>query len=215
MTPTKRKTHGSSTPKSFATVADFRAWLETHHKTTPGLILRCFKTHARDRGIGYFDALDEALAFGWIDGVRRRLDEVSFTQRFTPRRRRSKWSAVNIRRFKALQDQGRVHRSGLAAFEAREHSHRIEYSYESKARDLNNASLRTFTANPKAWRFYQSQPPWYRRVTAFWVMSAKRDETRARRLDILIKRSASGQGVPQVPATARPATSKSARLARR
>ena len=190
-------------PTGFLTVPHFRAWLETHHDTVPELILRCYKNHARDHGIGYFDALDEALAWGWIDGVRRRLDEVSFTVRFTPRRPRSKWSAVNIKRVKALQAQGRMRPPGLAAFEARSSSHPVEYSYESRSRALDPASIRKFRSNATAWQFYQAQAPWYRRITAFWVISAKREETRVRRLGVLMASSAQGQLIPPLMRSSR------------
>ncbi len=196
MTPQKSATTRALKPTAFATIADFRAWLETHHKTVTELSLRCFKNHASDRGIGYFDALDEALAFGWIDGVRKRLDEDSYTVRFTPRRPRSKWSAINVKRATQLEAEGRMKPAGLAAFQARGKNHPIEYSYESRPRELDPAFVRIFKRTPRAWRFFETQAPWYRRTCAFWVMSAKRLETRLRRLHVLMASSAKGQPVP-------------------
>jgi uncharacterized protein YdeI (YjbR/CyaY-like superfamily) len=211
MTPKKPAPARAPKPTSFGTVGDFRAWLEINHKIVTELSLRCFKNHARARGIGYVDALDEALAFGWIDGVRRRLDDDSYTVRFTPRRPRSKWSAVNVRRVTQLKAQGRMHASGLAAFDARGNARPIEYSYETRSRELDRAFVRSFKANTKAWRFYQSQAPWYRRVTAFWVMSAKRPETRERRFGVLIDCSARNERIPGV----KPAAEQTAAQRRR
>ena len=106
--------------KSFRTREDFRAWLERHHASESELMLRLFKVHASRRGMGYREALDEALCYGWIDGVRRSLDEDSFTQRFTPRKAKSNWSSVNLKRVKELIAEGRMHPAGLQAFEARD-----------------------------------------------------------------------------------------------
>ena len=137
----------------------------------------------------YRQALDESLCFGWIDGVRRRFDDDSFVQRFSPRRPKSYWSKVNIERYRELEAEGRVRPPGRAAFEARDFDAN-RYSFESRPRALAPVYARRFRANAKAWAFYQSQAPWYRRVTSFWVMSAKKPETRARRLAQLIERSA-------------------------
>jgi uncharacterized protein YdeI (YjbR/CyaY-like superfamily) len=177
----------------FAGPAAFRAWLRKRHATARELLVRCFKTHASHRGLTYRQALDEALCFGWIDGVRRSLDEVSFSVRFSPRKPRSEWSTVNLRRFEELRAEGRVHAVGLAAFRARVKS---RYSYESRPKALSGPYLREFRANERAWRFFESQPPWYWRTTAFWVMSAKRPETRARRLAQLIASSERGRAIP-------------------
>ncbi len=177
-------------PTPFASAAHFRAWLEEHHATVRELLIRLFKTHARTGGLTYREALDESLCFGWIDGVRRRLDEDSFVQRFTPRRPKSFWSKVNIKRYRELEAEGRVRPQGRAAFDARDLQTKGRYSFESRPRALAPFYARKVRADAKAWAFYQSQPPWYRRVTAFWVMGAKKPETRAKRLDELIARSA-------------------------
>ena len=167
-------------PKSFPGPASFRKWLEKHHARATELLVRCRKTGAAGRGVTYREALDEALCLGWIDGVRHGLDEMSFSVRFTPRKAKSGWSAVNIARARQLEAEGRMHAAGLAAFRARVEP---EYSYESRPRALAPAYLAKFRAHPRAWRFFEAQPPGYRRTCAFWVMSAKRPETRARRLD--------------------------------
>jgi uncharacterized protein YdeI (YjbR/CyaY-like superfamily) len=182
-------------PKAFKTQADFRQWLEKNHDSETELMMRLFKVHARERGIGYREALDEALCWGWIDGVRRAHDEDSFTQRFTPRRKKSNWSAVNIKRVKELQKEGRMCAPGLAAFEARDATAVAPYSFESEAMTLTPAFTKQFRANKAAWKHFQSQAPYYRRVATFWVMSAKREATRARRLSHLIERCAQGRRI--------------------
>ncbi len=180
-------------PKAFRSAAAFRAWLERHHETASELIVRCFRKDAREEGMTYQEALDEALCFGWIDGVRRRHDEQSFTVRFTPRKRKSRWSAVNRKRAAGLQAAGRMQPSGLAALRAGQPS---SYSYETDPVELDAGSLRALRANARAFRYYERQPPWYRRTSARWVMSAKRAETRARRLEALIDCSAREMPIP-------------------
>jgi len=185
---------------SFRTPAAFRAWLARNHATAKELALRCFKIHAADQGVTYAQALDEALCFGWIDGVRRRVDDASFSVRFTPRKPRSIWSRVNIAHVERLTKTGRMRKPGLAAFEARTEERTGVYSFEREA-TLAPAYARIFRAKAAAWAHYQSQAPWYRRTTTRWVMSAKREETRAKRLAILIACSARGTTIPQLTRT--------------
>ena len=179
-------------PVAFADAAAFRRWLEQHHASETELLLRLFRTTALDQGIGYRDALDLALCFGWIDGVKKSLDAVSFTQRFSPRKRGSRWSLVNIRRAKELEAEGRMHAAGLAAFRARDVKDTRRYSFERKNVTLAPAYVKRLRANRAAWRYYEGEAPWYRHVTAHYVMSAKREETRERRLATLIDCSARG-----------------------
>lgn len=179
---------------TFASQRKFRAWLEQHHRTTTELLARCYKTHATDKGLTYRQALDEALCFGWIDGVRRAVDDESFSTRFTPRKPKSKWSAVNIKRATELQAEGRMHPAGEAAFAARAATSK-RYSYESRPAQLDAASLKKLRANRGAWAFFQAQPPGYQRTSTFWIMEAKREETRARRLAELIARSANREPI--------------------
>lgn len=181
--------------KSFASSEAFRDWLEKHHRTSDELLVRCYKVHAKHRGLTYREALDEALCFGWIDGVRRSVDEASFSTRFTPRKPKSKWSAVNIRRAQELEVEGRMHQSGRTAFRARDRSNSRRYSFEEKPSTLDPAGEKQFRANRLAWRFFQAQASWYRRTTTFWVMDAKREETRARRLAALIASCTRGEPV--------------------
>jgi uncharacterized protein YdeI (YjbR/CyaY-like superfamily) len=145
-------------------------------------------------GLTYHQALEEALCFGWIDGVRRRFDEHSFAQRFTPRRPGSYWSAVNTRRAEALKAAGRMHASGAAAFERRDKASG-KYSFERRAAAFDEAARKRFQANRAAWQFFSNQAPWYQRVATHWVTSAKRVETRARRLETLIRDSAAGRRI--------------------
>jgi len=178
-------------PKSFRTQAEWRAWLEKHHATVKELELRLFKVHAKDRGIGYREALDEALCFGWIDGVVHRLDDDSFRQRWTPRKAKSKWSHVNIRRFKELQKEGRVRPPGLAAFDEKNVAH-APYSYQSPKLDLDPELEKKFRANKKAWAFWENEPPGRKRNATFYIMSAKKPETRLKRFEEIVAKSARG-----------------------
>jgi uncharacterized protein YdeI (YjbR/CyaY-like superfamily) len=182
-------------PKAFASQREFRTWLQANHASTGELLVRCYKVHAREKGLTYRQALDEALCFGWIDGVRRSVNQDSFSQRFTPRRLRSKWSAVNIRRVKELEAEGRMHEAGLRAWAERDTGNSRRYSSEEKPSRLDPASARAFRASPQAWKFFQAQAPWYQRTSIFWVMDAKKEETRARRLAELIARSARGEPI--------------------
>ena len=189
-----------SAPKAFRTTAAFRAWLEKHHATATELEIRIFKVHAARRGITYAQALDEALCFGWIDGVVHRLDVDSFSQRFTPRKPRSTWSRRNVGHVERLKEAGRMTAAGLAAYGARDEGRTGLYSFEQEKPELTPAHLKALRANPTAWKFYQGQAPGYRRLTAHWVMSAKKDETRAKRLDVLIDCSARGRKIPPLEA---------------
>ena len=182
----------TSRPRGFSGPAEFRAWLAKNHATTAELFVRCAKAH-EPKGLTYRQALDEALCMGWIDGVRHSVDAASFSVRFTPRKPRSAWSTVNIKRYRELEAEGRVRPAGRKAFEARVES---QYSFESAPRSLAPAYLRRFRSNLRAWAFFEAQPPWYRRTCAFWVMSAKQAETRERRLALLVSRSERGEGIP-------------------
>jgi uncharacterized protein YdeI (YjbR/CyaY-like superfamily) len=183
--------------RGFAAARNFRAWLARHHADAPELFVRLFRTSAADRGLTYREALDEALCYGWIDGVRRSLDDVSFTQRFSPRRATSHWSRINIARAKQLIAEGRMAAPGLAAFEARHPKRSGVYSFERDRPAVLDATLaRKLRANTRAWKYFNAQPPWYRRACTHWIVSAKREETRARRLATLIDCSVGGRAVP-------------------
>jgi uncharacterized protein YdeI (YjbR/CyaY-like superfamily) len=174
----------------FRTPAAFRAWLRTHHKTADANVLRIARNHAADTGVTYAQALDEALCYGWIDGVRRSLDADSFSIRFSPRKPRSSWSRVNVSHAERLIQAGRMTKAGLAAFEARQEDRTGLYSFEKPPSELPPAFRKRFQAVAAAWDYYGQEAPWYRRTSAYWVMSAKREDTRNRRLEMLIACSA-------------------------
>jgi uncharacterized protein YdeI (YjbR/CyaY-like superfamily) len=143
-------------------------------------------------GLTYRQALDEALCFGWIDGVKKRVDDDSYVHRFTPRKRDSYWSAVNTKRFRQLVKGGVVAPPGLEAFKRRDPKKTEKYSFERKRAAFDAVAERAFKANAAAWTFFRAQPPGYQRLLTFWVMSAKQEETRLRRLAVLVERSAKG-----------------------
>lgn len=184
----------------FQSPAKFRAWLARKHHTAAELHVGFHKTASGKGGITYPEALDEALCFGWIDGVRRAVDEHSYTIRFSPRTAKSIWSAVNIRRVGALIEAGRMRPPGLAAFKGRDASRAQRYSYENRPSELPGAHKKTFQAEAKAWAFFQAQSPSYRRTAIWWIVSAKKEATQTRRLRGLIDMSALGQRVGIVPA---------------
>ena len=184
-------------PTFFATPADFRAWLERHHESHSELIVGFHKRGSGRPSITWPEAVDQALCFGWIDGVRRRIDDTSYSIRFTPRKARSTWSAVNIKRMKELVEEGLVAPAGLAAFERRTDDRSAIYSYEQrKAAKLEPDQERRLGADERANAFFEAQPPSYRRAAVHWVTSAKKPETRERRLTQLIECSAAGEPVP-------------------
>jgi uncharacterized protein YdeI (YjbR/CyaY-like superfamily) len=194
-------------PIFFATAADFRDWLEAHHTEATELLVGFHRKKSGRPSMTWPESVDEALCFGWIDGVRRSLGEDSYTIRFTPRKPSSTWSAVNIRRAKELIEAGLMQPAGLAAFERRSDDRSAIYAYEQRrAAKLDAAAEREFRANPCAWEFFSSQPPSYRRNATHWVTSAKRQETRRRRLRTLIEDSAAGRRLRHLtPRAKRPA----------
>jgi uncharacterized protein YdeI (YjbR/CyaY-like superfamily) len=194
------------TPAFFATPADFRAWLEANHETEQELVVGFHKKGSGLPSITWPESVDEALCFGWIDGVRRSLGDTSYTIRFTPRRPRSNWSAVNVRRMGELMAAGRVHPAGLRAFEQRVPEKTGIYSYEQRHQAaLDPAEEDQLRANAAAWEFFQAQPRWYRTATTWWIVTAKRAATRQSRLDTLIRDSAAGRPVKSL---ARPGAAK-------
>jgi uncharacterized protein YdeI (YjbR/CyaY-like superfamily) len=178
--------------KIFSSSAEFREWLERNHDRVPELWLGFYNKRTNMKSITYREALDEALCFGWIDGVRKSINKTTYTQRFTPRQPRGYWSAVNIRRLDELAQLGRVAPAGVKAFERRR-SDSGKYSFESRPRKLPLAYEKQFKAHRAAWQFFRHQAPWYRRTSSFWVVSAKREETRQRRLVMLIDDSENGR----------------------
>lgn len=181
----------------FETPAQWRTWLRRHHQRATSIVLRLRKTRSRT-GISYAEALDEALCFGWIDGVRRAVDADSYSIRFTPRKPRSIWSLINVRHAERLIQEGRMTAAGQKAFDAREAARTGVYSFERKPTSLPPVLRQRFRANRAAWRYFEQEAPWYRRTSLHWVMSARKEETRERRLATLIQCSAEGVRIPQL-----------------
>jgi uncharacterized protein YdeI (YjbR/CyaY-like superfamily) len=181
-------------PRFFATPEAFRAWLVKHHETADEVLVGFYKRTSGRPSITWPESVDQALCFGWIDGIRRTLDETRYTIRFTPRRKGSGWSTVNIARVAALTKAGLMHPAGLAAFERRLTEKSRIYSYEQRhTAELDDALASRLRANAGAWRFFQEQPPSYRRTAVYWITSAKKPETRLKRLERLIAASVQGK----------------------
>ena len=181
-------------PVFFASPKELRDWFELHHETQDELWLGNYRKATGKQTITWSESVDQALCFGWIDGVRKTLNQEAYMQRFTPRRPGSNWSAVNVEKVAKLTEQGLMRPAGIAAFERRLESKTGVYSYEQK-RDaqFEDEHLARFQANEAAWDFFLSQAPWYRRTAIHWVLSAKRQETRDRRLATLIEDSEAGR----------------------
>jgi uncharacterized protein YdeI (YjbR/CyaY-like superfamily) len=180
--------------KFFNTPSQFRRWLERNHDKVSELWLGLHNQRSDKTSITYKQALDEALCFGWIDGVRKSVSDTTYKIRFTPRKAVSKWSAVNIKRAGELIQLKRMASPGLAAFQNRR-QHEAGYSYENRPTKLDPGLEKQFKSNPKAWLFFTAQAPWYQRTSCFWVLSAKKEETRLKRLRILIADSEQGRKI--------------------
>jgi uncharacterized protein YdeI (YjbR/CyaY-like superfamily) len=183
-------------PTYFPTVSDFRRWLEANHETAPDLLVGFWKKSTGKPSIDWPQARDQALCFGWIDGVRRSLGEEAYTIRFTPRRKGSIWSKVNVDRFNALKADGQMTPAGEAAYERDKHRSGL-YSYEKPLASLMPEEEALFRRNKPAWSDWEKRPLGYRRSALGWITSAKRPETRAKRLAELIAVSAEGRRLPQ------------------
>jgi uncharacterized protein YdeI (YjbR/CyaY-like superfamily) len=181
----------SPKPEFFPTPDALREWLRAHHDSADELLVGLHKRDSGRPSITWPELVDELLCFGWIDGVRRSIDDSSYSIRISPRRKRSLWSAVNLKRVEELIAAGRMEPAGLAAYEARDESRQRAYSYEREQVLAPELESR-FRANAKAWTFFESQSPWYRRTATHWVMSAKREGTREKRFRTLLDDSANG-----------------------
>lgn len=174
-------------PRFFATRAAWRAWLARHHAGATEVLVGFHKNGSGRPSMTWPESVDEALCFGWIDSIRRRIDDDSYSNRFTPRKRGSSWSARNVQRVGELRELGLMAPAGLAAFEAREEGRTGQYSYEQAPRVLEGPFEARLRRNATAWRFWQEQPPSYRRAASHWVVSPKQASTRERRLETLIE----------------------------
>jgi uncharacterized protein YdeI (YjbR/CyaY-like superfamily) len=187
-----------SAPCFFATPADFRAWLDANHDRAGELIVGFYKKGTGKPSITWPESVDEALCYGWIDGIRRSLGEESYSIRFTPRKPASIWSRVNMAKVKTLLKAGRMAPAGLAAWKRRDPAKSAIYSFDRRTpAALDAPSERLLRRNSAAWNYFQAQPPGYRRLATHFVVSAKRAETRERRLATLIEHSARGERLPQ------------------
>lgn len=192
------RTGKRSEPRFFSKPADFGKWLEKHHASEAELLVGFWKKGSGRASMTWEESVEQALCYGWIDGVRRSLGDEAYTIRFTPRRARSIWSAKNLRTMQRLIDEGRVAPAGHAVFAARVAAKTNRYSFEQSAAALDAAQERQFRRNRKAWTFFESQPPSYRKPAIWWVVSAKKPETRAKRLAQLITDSEAGLRLRQM-----------------
>jgi uncharacterized protein YdeI (YjbR/CyaY-like superfamily) len=177
----------------FKTQEDFRKWLEKNHETADELLVGFWKRGSGKRAMTWSESVDQALCFGWIDGVRRRVNDEAYTIRFTPRRANSIWSKINIDKIAELKTKDLMRSAGLAAFEKRKDAKSAIYSYENQPKEFAPEYEKRFQKNKKAWKFFEEQPPGYRRLMIFRVMSAKQEATRGKRLEELIAASAEGK----------------------
>lgn len=182
-------------PTFFKTPADLRKWLAQNHDTASELWIGFYKKDSGESSITWPESVDEALCVGWIDGIRKRIDEISYKIRFTPRRARSVWSAVNIKRVVELTCEGRMQNAGEKAFAMRLENRSGIYAYEQRSPELPGPYGKKLKRNKSAWKFFESQPPYYRKLASWWVVSAKQEETRLKRLQKLIDESAQGRRV--------------------
>ena len=181
-------------PTFFANEAEFRHWLEANHPSAPELLVGFWKKGSGKASIDWPQARDQALCFGWIDGVRRSLGEDSYTIRFTPRRKGSIWSKVNVARFGALKAEGLMTAAGERAYEENKHKSGL-YAYEKPLASLAAGEAATFRKNKTAWTYWEAQPAGYRKQVLNWITTAKRPETRVKRLATLIEDCAAGRRI--------------------
>ena len=184
-------------PSFFPTPTELRRWFARHHAKEREVWVGFHTKGSGLPSVTWPEAVDEALCVGWIDGVRKRIDQTSYEIRFTPRRTGSTWSVVNMGRARQLIAEGRMRPAGLAAFEARREDRSGRYSYEQRGHVILDPDYeQLLRADPKAWKDFSSRPPSYRKTAVWWVMSAKREETRRRRLATLMESSRRGELVP-------------------
>jgi uncharacterized protein YdeI (YjbR/CyaY-like superfamily) len=176
-------------PIFFPTQNDFRRWLEENHDKESELIVGFYNVKSGKQTMTWSEAVDQALCFGWIDGVRRKVDEESYSNRFTPRRPNSNWSAVNIAKVAQLSEKGLMKPAGIAAFEKRTEAKSAIYAYENELKQFSDEFEKQFKEREKAWDFFEKQANWYKKQMINWVMTAKQEMTRAKRLEKLITES--------------------------
>lgn len=181
-------------PVFFENAYEFRVWLEENHEAHSEILVGYYKKATGLPSMTWPESVDQALCFGWIDGIRKSIDEYSYMIRFTPRKPRSIWSAVNIKKVDALKAKGLMHPKGLAAFKQKDENKLKVYSFEQKKENIKlpPAYVKQFKAHKKAWSYFHSSAPSYQKTAIWWVISAKQETTRRRRLETLIEDSANG-----------------------
>ena len=190
-------------PKFFSAPEKFHDWLQQHHDTEDELLIGFHKKASGKKSLTYQEALDEALCFGWIDGVRRALNETSYTIRFTPRKPKSIWSLVNVRHVERLTKEQRMQPAGIEAFARRDPKRTGIYAFENRPKKLSPEFEKQFRQHKRAWEFFEAQPPSFKRTVIFWIMSARKEETQLRRLNQTIDNSAKGVREPSVAGKAK------------
>ena len=187
-------------PLFFKTPADLRKWFEKNHAKQTEVLIGFYKVGTGKPSIIWSEAVDQAICFGWIDSVRKSIDEHSYSNRFTPRKPKSNWSAINIAKVKALTEQGLMHPTGQAAYEKRDDARSVIYAFEQQKETvkLDTASEKIFKANKKAWKNFNAMPPWYIRTATWQVLTAKQEVTKLKRLEALIKDSEAGLAIKEL-----------------
>lgn len=188
-------------PVFFKSVKELHKWFQKNHDRATDVWIGFYNVKSGKKGATYKEAVDEALCFGWIDGIRKNIDEERYANRFTPRKKTSIWSDINTRRIKELTEEGRMHPAGIAAFNARDEKRAGIYSFEQDSHELAPDFEKKFRANKKAWKYFNSMPPWYRRTSIHWVMSAKQETTRLKRLNTLMTDSENEKTIAQLTRT--------------
>lgn len=176
-------------PEFFPTQTDFRRWLEENHERETEIIVGYYNVKSGKFGMTWSESVDQALCFGWIDGVRRRIDEESYCNRFTPRKANSNWSAVNIAKVAELTEKGLMKPAGIAAFAKRSEKRSAIYAYENESKQFSDEFKKQFRERETAWEFYEKQANWYKKQMVNWVMTAKQEATRQTRLEKLMAAS--------------------------
>lgn len=183
----------------FKTQADLRKWFIKNHLKEKEMILGYYKKATKKPSVDWSESVDEAICFGWIDGIRRKIDEERYCIRFTPRQKKSHWSAVNLKKIKKLKKEKLMYPAGIEAFKRMDPNNAEKFSYEQKNESLLSKDFETkIKANKKAWVFFESLAPGYKKHTIHWLMSAKQEATRLRRLKILIESSEAGLKIPHL-----------------
>jgi uncharacterized protein YdeI (YjbR/CyaY-like superfamily) len=185
-------------PRFFTSANSIEKWFASNHHKKKELLVGFHKVKSGKKSINYQEALDAALCYGWIDGIRKSIDDSSYTIRFTPRKKNSIWSQRNIKRMTFLKDSGKMQEAGWDVFASRDENKTNRYSFEQKECVLNPAFEKEFKKSPRAWNYFQSKPPSYRKPSIHWVMSAKKLETQLRRLHTLIQHSENETSLPQL-----------------